>query len=86
MRTGPNAPAILDALGDPVRRLIFERLRREPRSATELAKTVPVTRSAVARHIGVLRDAGLVSGAREGVRVVYEVREEGLAPLSAWIG
>jgi len=85
MRSGNNAAAILDALGDPTRRVIYERLRRAPADGTALARHLPVSRSAVARHLGVLRRAGLVDSHREGPRQIYHVCATGLAPLAQWI-
>ncbi len=50
----------LDALGDPTRREIFERLRPGPMAVGELARDLPVSRPAVSQHLRVLKDAGLV--------------------------
>jgi DNA-binding transcriptional ArsR family regulator len=86
MQSGPNAIAILDALGDPIRRTIFQRLRRAEASGTQLAKGLPVTRSAVSRHLTVLTGAGLVEARVEGRSRIFSVRAGGLSPLSAWIG
>jgi DNA-binding transcriptional ArsR family regulator len=44
---------VLDALGAPTRRSIFERLRRGARSVTELAGELPVSRPAVSQHLRV---------------------------------
>ncbi|MDB5703023.1 MAG: HTH-type transcriptional regulator [Sphingomonas bacterium] len=85
MQSGWTAPAILDALGDPVRRVIYERLRRNPSHATLMAKHLPVTRSAVARHLGILKNAGLVESWREGQHQLYRARADGLTPLQKWI-
>ena len=49
-----------DALGDPTRRAIFERLAEQPRAVGELARELPVSRPAVSQHLKVLKDAGLV--------------------------
>lgn len=86
MRSGSNAHAILDALGDPTRRVIFERLRRQPGDVTSLAKGLPVTRSAVSRHLQVLKGAGLVKAVTNGPSRIYSVSPGGLRPLSSWIG
>ena len=85
MQSGLNAPAILDALGDPVRRTIFQRLRRAEQHVTALAQGLSVTRSAVSRHLAVLAGAGLVEARQEGRRRIYAVRAGGLEPLRAWI-
>jgi glycine/D-amino acid oxidase-like deaminating enzyme len=45
----------LEALGDPTRRAIFERLVGRPRSVRELADVVPVSRPAVSQHLRMLK-------------------------------
>jgi DNA-binding transcriptional ArsR family regulator len=85
MQSGRNPPAILDALGDPVRRVIFQRLARAASNVTSLAKGLPVTRSAVSRHLKVLKDAGLVEAVADGRSQVYSLSRGGLGPLAAWI-
>lgn len=74
----------MDALGDPTRREIFERLRDGPRSVGELANGLPVSRPAVSQHLRVLREAGLVTGRAVGTRRLYEVDREGLCELRDW--
>jgi len=85
MQSGRNPAAILDALGDPIRRLIYERLRRKPSNVTVLARGIPVTRSAVSRHLQVLKGCGLVEARPEGASQVYTVCPDGLAPLKPWM-
>ena len=60
--------ALLAALGDGTRQEIIERLRAGPRSVGELSELLPVSRPAVSQHLKVLRDAGVVTERREGVR------------------
>jgi DNA-binding transcriptional ArsR family regulator len=71
----------LDALGDPTRRSILERLRRGARSVTELADELPVSRPAVSQHLRVLKDAGLVRERRDGTRRLYRIDPDGLAEV-----
>lgn len=52
--------AALDALGDPTRRDLYERILARPSRIGSLAAAVPVTRPAVSHHVRVLKDAGLV--------------------------
>jgi len=65
--------AALEALGDPTRREIFERLSRSPLAVGELAGGLPVSRPAVSQHLKVLKDAGLVFDRPAGTRRVYQV-------------
>lgn len=80
-----NHAAGLEALGDPTRRAIFERLAERPRAVGELAREVPVSRPAVSQHLKVLKDAGLVIDARAGNRRIYRVDPDGLAALHAYL-
>jgi DNA-binding transcriptional ArsR family regulator len=65
--------AALEALGDPTRREIFERLSRSPLAVGELAGELPVSRPAVSQHLKVLKNAGLVFDRPAGTRRVYQV-------------
>ena len=67
-----------NALGDPTRRGIFERLAERPRAVGELASELPVTRPAVSQHLKVLKDAGLVVDRRVGNRRIYQLDPTGL--------
>jgi len=75
----------LDALGDPTRRQVFERLRSGPRSVGELAADLPVSRPAVSQHLRVLEDAGLVTHRRNGTRHLYELDSAGVGVLRDWV-
>jgi DNA-binding transcriptional ArsR family regulator len=70
-----------DALGDPTRRAIFERIVRSPVAVGELAAEMPISRPAVSQHLRVLKDAGLVRDRAEGTRRVYSVSSVGLTKL-----
>ena len=74
----------MDALGDPTRRAVFERLRHGPSAVGELARDLPVSRPAVSQHLRVLKEAGLVSERREGTRRLYRVNRAGLEELRAY--
>lgn len=69
---------VLDALGDPTRRSIFESLKSGPRSVGELAEGFPVSRPAVSQHLRVLKEAGLVRVVKDGTRRFYRIDPDGL--------
>jgi DNA-binding transcriptional ArsR family regulator len=75
----------MDALGDPTRRAIFERLRFGPKPVVELARGLPVSRPAVSQHLKVLKEAGLVTDRPEGTRRVYQIDPQGLGQIRAWL-
>lgn len=66
-------PPVFAALGDDTRWSILVRLGREPASASELARELPVSRQAIVKHLEVLRTVGLVRTRRSGRSVVHEV-------------
>jgi len=74
------------ALGDPTRRRLLDRLSTDgPLSATDLARDYPVSRQAVAKHLGTLTAAGLVRPQRRGREVLYDVAPARLAEASRWL-
>jgi DNA-binding transcriptional ArsR family regulator len=79
------AERALEALGDPTRRLVLERLRHRPRSVQEIADGMSVSRPAVSQHLKVLRTAGLVVAHAEGTRRLYAVDAAGLRAVRKWL-
>jgi DNA-binding transcriptional ArsR family regulator len=75
---------MLDALAEPVRREIVERLVERPSAVTELAEDMPISRSAVSQHLQVLKRAHLVSDHAAGTRRIYQVDPDALAILRAY--
>jgi DNA-binding transcriptional ArsR family regulator len=69
------------ALADPTRHLIFERLKKGPLAVGEIAAGLPVSRPAVSQHLKVLKEAGLVSERRNGTRRVYRIEPQGVWAL-----
>jgi ArsR family transcriptional regulator, cadmium/lead-responsive transcriptional repressor len=71
---------VFEALADPTRRAVVRRLAEGgPATATELAGELPVTRQAVAKHLGVLDRVGLVQATPAGREKRYRVDEAQLA-------
>jgi DNA-binding transcriptional ArsR family regulator len=75
----------LQALGDPTRLAIFERIATRPRAVGELADELPVSRPAVSQHLKVLKDAGLVVDRAEGARRIYQVDPAGVEAVRQWL-
>jgi DNA-binding transcriptional ArsR family regulator len=73
------------ALGDPTRRLIFERLARRPMPVGKLAAGLDVTRPAVSQHLKVLKEAGLVAHEQDGTRRVYRVDPRGVEAMRNYL-
>jgi DNA-binding transcriptional ArsR family regulator len=76
---------VLDALADPVRRAILERLAEGEVGAGVIAAAFPVSRPAISRHLRVLREAGLVTSRVHGQQRIYALDRRPLAELDAWL-
>lgn len=74
------------AISDPNRRFLLEELRRGPRTVTELAEQLPISRPAVSQHLKALLDSGLVGVTAQGTRRIYAIRNNGFARLNLWLG
>jgi DNA-binding transcriptional ArsR family regulator len=73
------------ALADPIRAEIIERLAKGDLTAGEIAGGFSVSRPAVSRHLRVLRESGLVIYQADGQRRVYRLNRQPLHELNAWI-
>jgi DNA-binding transcriptional ArsR family regulator len=80
-----NAARVLDALGDPTRRKIFELLEHGSKSVTEISDKLPVSRPAVSQHLRVLEHAGLVRFRADGTRRLYQTDDKGIAALRSYL-
>ena len=80
-----SSEVVFDALGDPMRRRIVERLRRGPLPVGELAASLPVGRPAVSKHLKVLEGAGLVEHRSVGTRNLYALAPPGFVALQQWL-
>jgi DNA-binding transcriptional ArsR family regulator len=77
---------VLQALADPTRRAVFERLAEQGESTvTQITAGLSVSQPAVSQHLAALRRAGLVADRRAGRNVFYRAQPDGLAPLVDWI-
>ena len=71
----------LDALGDPTRRAILERLLEGPQPVGELARNFTVSRPAISQHLRILKHAHLVVDRPAGNRRLYELNPAGVDAL-----
>ena len=77
---------VFAALGDPTRRHLYKHLaQRGPVTATALAADLAISRQAVAKHLGVLSDAGMATFARVGRETRFEASLSPLTEVQAWI-
>jgi DNA-binding transcriptional ArsR family regulator len=77
--------SVFEAVADPTRRAILDHLRTGEVGAGELARRFPVSRPAIARHVRVLRQAGLVRARRQAQARFYSIEPTGLAEIDRWL-
>lgn len=76
---------LFKALADPTRRAIFERLCRDgEQTVGVLTARAGVSQPAVSKHLGILREAGLVRDRHEGRQTHYSAQPVALASLIDW--
>ena len=73
------------ALSDPTRRAMVERLSRGPASVSELAAPFPMSMSAVVQHLKILEASGLVASAKTGRVRTCRVDARALSAAERWI-
>jgi DNA-binding transcriptional ArsR family regulator len=80
------ADTVFKTLADPTRRAIFERLVRDGELTVRvLTDHARVSQPAVSKHLGVLKQAGLVRDRRDGRETHYRAQPKALAPLLDWM-
>ena len=73
------------ALGDPTRRVLVERLAVGPASVSELATPLPMSLPAVMLHLKVLEQSGLVVSEKKGRVRICRVDPAMLSLVETWI-
>jgi DNA-binding transcriptional ArsR family regulator len=72
-------------LSDPTRRALFERLCREgEKTVGSLTAKSGVSQPAVSKHLGILKQAGLVRDRQQGRQIHYSAQIGALSPLIDW--
>src|SRR5690349_2851175 len=83
MRAAPDD--LFKALADPTRRAIYEHLVSEgEQTVGALTARAGVSQPAVSKHLGVLKQAGLVRDRPEGRQTHYSAQPGALSPLIDW--
>jgi len=81
----PSADLLFRSLADPTRRALFERLCRDGElTVGALTAQAGVSQPVVSKHLGVLKQAGLVRDRHAGRQTHYSAQLAALAPLMDW--
>ena len=74
------------ALGDPARLAILELLRRDTHCLCEMQDDLHMAPNLLSYHMRILREAGLVSGRRNGRRIEYWIEPQGFDAMCGELG
>jgi DNA-binding transcriptional ArsR family regulator len=76
---------VFQALGDPTRRAIVEKLSEGPISVSQLALPMKITLAAVVQHLQVLEKSGLVKTEKTGRVRTCRMEPGGLSLVEKWV-
>jgi DNA-binding transcriptional ArsR family regulator len=76
---------VFQALADPGRRVMVERLSRGPASVSELGKPLAISLAAVLQHVQVLEASGLVRSQKAGRTRTCSINPAALRSAESWI-
>jgi DNA-binding transcriptional ArsR family regulator len=83
--TGDEVDLLFQALADPGRRAMVDRLTRGPASVSELARPLPMSLPAVVQHLHVLEASGLVRSEKVGRVRTCRIEPVALTSVEQWI-
>lgn len=81
----PSLDLLFQALADPTRRVMVERLSRGPASVSELAQPLAMSLPAVMQHLQVLEASGIVRSEKVGRVRTCRMEPRALRKVEAWI-
>jgi DNA-binding transcriptional ArsR family regulator len=81
----PDLDRVFQALADPGRRLMVERLSRGPASVTELGRPLDMSLTAVLQHVQVLEACGLIRSSKLGRTRTCSINPTVLRSAESWI-
>lgn len=80
-----SADITFHALADPTRRAVLDMLRKGGQPAGQIARSFPVSRPAISKHLRLLRQANLVRHQRSGRRRLYRLNPQPLKAVDQWL-
>jgi DNA-binding transcriptional ArsR family regulator len=81
----PDLGRVFQALADPTRRAVLERLSGGPAAMSELAQPFRMALPSFAQHLDVLEDCGLVRSTKEGRVRTYRIAPQQLKAAETWL-
>ena len=85
MNASDNAQPVFRALADPTRRAIINMLAEGDRPIAEIAAAFDMTRPAVAKHLAILREGGVIAVEAKGRERIHRLNPQALKTAADWL-
>ncbi|MET3292019.1 ArsR family transcriptional regulator [Brevibacillus fluminis] len=76
---------VFEGIADPTRRAILSLLSVKQMNVTELSGRFPVTRTAVSKHLRILKGANLIKEEKSGREKIYRLNPQALREVKEWL-
>lgn len=76
---------VFQAIADPTRRIIISKLAKGALNLTQIGEDLDMSKQAIAKHVKILRECGMISISQKGREQVCEARLEQLNQVSDWV-
>ncbi len=76
---------VFQAIADPTRRMIIRKLSHGPLNLTQIGEDFAISKQAIAKHIKVLSECGVISMSQKGREQVCEARLDQLDEVADWV-
>jgi DNA-binding transcriptional ArsR family regulator len=85
LKESPELDLMFQALADPTRRAMVDRMTQGPASVSDLARPFAMTLAAVMQHLRVLEESGLVRTQKEGRVRTCRIEPSAMRTAEDWI-
>jgi len=76
---------VFQAIADPTRRMIINKLSQGPLNITQIGEDFSISKQAIAKHVKILNECGIVSISQKGREQVCEARLDQLDEVIDWV-
>ena len=76
---------VFSAIGEPKRRVLIERLVIEEMTVNQLVEATNWRQPTVSKHLGVLKEVGIVAERKQGRCRIYRIQPDELKPIQQWM-
>lgn len=76
---------VFQAIADPTRRIIISRLAQGPLNITQIGEDLEMSKQAIAKHIKILKECGMLTMTQKGREQVCEARLAQLDEVTDWV-